>query len=112
MLQAGKLDQRITLRAPSRTRGASGGFKKEWVDQPPMWAAVRNLSGNEQPATGAAGGRVAVARTEFTIPYRADVSAEWGVLYQGRHFNIVHVNDLMARRECLILTCDTGMNDG
>ncbi len=112
MLQAGKLDQRITLRAPGRTRGASGGFKKQWIDQPPMWAAVRNLSGNETASTGVAGGRVAVARTEFTIPFRPDVSAEWGVLYQGRHYNIAHVNDLMARRECLILTCDTGMNDG
>lgn len=77
-----------------------------------MWAAVRNLSGNERPASGAAGGQVAVARVEFTIPYRPDVTTQWGVLYQGRHHNIVHVNDLMARKECLILTCDTGANNG
>ena len=111
MLQAGKLDQRIALREPSQVRGTSGGFKKGWIDRPAMWAAVRHLSGNERRATSV-GGEVAVARTEFTIPYREGVTARWGVLYLGRHYNIQHVNDFMARREYLILTCDTGLNDG
>lgn len=112
MLQAGKLDQRIALRQPSTVRGRSGGFTTGWLDLPEMWAAVRHLSGNERLASSAAGGQVAVARTEFTIPYRPGITAQWGVLYQGRHYNIAHVNDFMARREFLILTCDTGLNNG
>ena len=111
MLQAGKLDQRLSLRQPAPAKGASGGFTRGWVTLPPMWGAVRHLSGTERRATSA-GGEVAEARTEITIPYRAEVTAQWSVLYQGRHYNIRHVNDFMARREFLILTCDTGVNDG
>lgn len=111
MLQAGKLDQRITLRSPQQTRGASGGYQQTWLDHPDCWAAVRNLSGTERSATTGAGGEVAVARVEITIPWREDVTERWGVLYRGRHHNIKHVNDLMARRETLILTCETGLNN-
>lgn len=111
MLQAGKLDQRIVLRAPQTTRGASGGMKTAWTDFPPIWASVRHLSGNEQRLTSQ-GGAAAVARTEITIPYRADVTEQWSVIHRGKRYNIQHVNDLMGRRERLILTCDTGANDG
>jgi len=110
-MQAGKLDQRVTLQGVSITRGTSGGVVKEWADIATVWAAVRNLSGNERQASSA-GGHVAEARTEITIRYRQDITAQARVLYRGAVYNIRHVNNLMARNETLILTCDTGVNDG
>lgn len=112
MLQAGKLTQRITLQAPAITKGTSGGITKVWADVAAnVPAAVRHLSGNERQASSA-GGQVAEARTEFTMRYRPGITAKMRVLYQGAVYNIRHVNDWMGKRESLLLTCDTGVNDG
>lgn len=111
MLQAGKLDQRIVLRKPTVTKGNSGGVVKGWEEQPAMWAAARHLSGNERPASSA-GGFVAVARTEFTVPFRESVTPQWSLIHRGEIYNIKHVNDFMGRREMLVLTCEAGGNDG
>ena len=111
MLQAGKLDQRITLLAPKAARGTSGGYQQQWEVRAECWAAVRHLSGNERAATKGAGGVVAVSGTEFITPWRGDVTERWAVLYRGQHYNIKHANDLMAKRETLILTCETGLNN-
>ena len=111
-MQAGRLNRRITLQSLTVAKGTSGGMTKTWVNVATgIAAAVRNLSGNERRATSA-GGQVAEARTEFTIRYRAGVTAEMRVLYQGAVYNIRHVNDWMGKRESLVLTCDTGVNDG
>ena len=112
MLQAGKLTQRITLQAPTIGKGTSGGITKAWADVAAnVPAAVRHLSGNERQASSA-GGQVAEARTEFTVRYRAGVTAKMRVLYEGAVYNIRHVSDYMAKHESLLLTCDTGVNDG
>lgn len=111
MQQAGKLDRRVTLQGVDITRGTSGGVVKGWADIATVWAAVRNLSGNERAASSA-GGQVAEARTEITIRYRPGITAQARVLYQGAVYNIRHANNLMERNETLILTCDTGVNNG
>lgn len=111
MLAAGKMDQRVALREPATLKGVSGGFTKSWTTHSEIWASVRHLSGNERRASKA-GGEVAVAGTEFSIAFRPGITEQWGILYQGKHYNIKHANDLMGKRERLVLTCDTGVNDG
>lgn len=112
MMQAGRLNRRITLQNLTVSKGASGGMKKTWANfATSIAAAVRNMSGNERQASSA-GGQVAEARTEFTIRYRSGVTADMRVLYAGAVYNIRHVNDWMGKRESLVLTCDTGVNDG
>jgi SPP1 family predicted phage head-tail adaptor len=112
MLYAGKLNQRIALQVPAIGKDASGGITKAWSDTATnVPAAVRHMSGTERQATSV-GGQVAEARTEFTLRYRPGVTAQMRVLYRGAVYNVRHVNDFMARREFLILTCDTGVNDG
>ncbi|KAB2902134.1 MAG: phage head closure protein [Burkholderiaceae bacterium] len=113
MLQAGKLTQRVTLQSVTVGKGASGGVEKQWADiAAGLPAAVRHMSGNERQATAAAGGQVAEARTEITIRWRPGITASMRILYGGSVYNIRHVNDFMARREFLVLTCETGVNDG
>lgn len=111
MIAAGKLNRRITLQTPTVTRGASGGVVKAWSEVAQVWAAVRHFSGNERQASSA-GGQVAEARTEFTMRYRAGITPKARVLYGGATYNIRHVNNVMERGEILVLTCDTGVNDG
>ena len=106
-----ELNKRVTIEQATQVKGASGGLTETWATVATVWAAVRNYSGNERRAT-TNGGQVAEARTEFRIHYRADVSAEMRILYNGAIYNIRHVNNLFESNRWVILTCDTGVNDG
>lgn len=110
-MQIGKLNKRVTLQAPTVTQGASGGVVKGWSEVATVWAAIRHFSGNERAASSA-GGQVAEARVEITIRYRAAVTPQIRVLHGGTIYNVRHVNNFMEKNESLILTCDTGVNDG
>lgn len=113
MLQAGKLRERITIERSSIGKDASGGIKPDWVLVASNIAASRrDFSGAEKPATSAAGGEVATARVEFTIHWRPDITASMRVRHGSELCNIRHVNNFAGRRQSLILTCDTGVNDG
>lgn len=112
-MQAGKLTEVVTLQSAVTGKGRSGGMQTSWVDfatnQP---ASRRDYSGAEKAATSQAGGQVAEARTEFTIRWIPGVVATMRVVHEGQFHNIRHVNNFAGRRESLILTCDTGVNDG
>jgi len=113
MLQSGKLRERITIECPQIARDGSGGMVAGWgVFAERVAASRRDFSGEEKPATAAAGGAVATARVEFTTHWRPGVDATMRVRHDGQYFNIRHVNNFAGRRQSLILTCDTGVNDG
>lgn len=112
-MQAGKLNERITIQRLEQTQGRSGGIVRLWRDfvvkRP---ASRRDFNGSEKPAASSAGGEVATARTEFTLRWMPGVDATMRVIHDGQFHNIRHVNNFAGRRESLILTCDTGVNDG
>lgn len=112
-MQAGKLNERITIEQFSVTKDASGGQERGWVVvAKDIAASRRDFSGGEKPATAQAGGEVATARVEFTIHWRPSIAADMRVRHGGELFNIRHINNFAGRRQSLILTCDTGGNDG
>ena len=108
-MDTGRREYRITIQKPSKGKGASGGKTTTWEDWQTVWARVLPLSGGERRATSH-GGEVAEARTEFTIMYRKGMNEEMRVSYDGKVYNIRHVKDL--GRRWMVLTCDTGSNDG
>lgn len=111
-MDAGKLNRRITIQQPATTRGGSGGAAVAWADwKKDIWAKVIPLSGNERRVTDH-GGEIAEARTEFIIRYRAGVDETMRVLYKGKFYNIKHVKDVNDDHDIIVLTCDTGVNDG
>lgn len=112
-MQAGKLNEAITLQRLVQGQDSSGGIKRGWQDvEVDLPASRRDFSGAEKAATSAAGGEVATARTEFSIRWMPGVDATMRVIHDGQFHNIRHVNNFAGRRESLILTCDTGVNDG
>lgn len=108
---AAKLNRKITLQSLVQGKDDSSGSITSWVDFATVWAAPKNYSGEEKNAVKQ-GGQVAVARTEFTIRYRSGVNTMMRVVFHGAMHNIRHVNDVNDEHRILILTCDTGMNDG
>lgn len=108
---SGDLDRRITLESLSQTKDAEGGMVDSWPAVATVWAKVAHLSGNERRATSH-GGQAAEARTEFTIRYRSGLNAKMRVSYSGKIYNIRHLNDFAEEHRFVVLTCDTGVNDG
>lgn len=112
MRRAGKRDKRISIQKNTPAKGASGGMKDSWSS----WlsnisASIRNRSGNERRATSH-GGEVAEERVEFELDYRPGVTAAMRVVYSGAYYNIRHVNNINEGNHTLLLTCDTGVNNG
>lgn len=108
-----QLDKSIQIQHCQVTKGASGGVLKEWtafVSQ--AYAAIRHLSGNEKQATTAAGGQVGVARTEFRIRFRPGITPQMRIVHGSQFYNINHVNPLYEGGDWLILTSETGVNNG
>lgn len=110
------LNKRITIQQRTKTRDASGGFIESWANliaagDGKVWAGVKNLSGNDRRASSH-GGVVSEARTEFTVRFLASITAQMRISYSGKIYNIKHVNDFNEGHRFMILTCDTGVNDG
>lgn len=110
-VETGDLNKRIVIESLTQTKDVYGGMVDSWATFATVWARVNNLSGNEKRAT-LLGGQVAEARTEFTIRYRAGILPTMRISYDGKKYNIRHVNNEYAGNEWIILTCDTGVNDG
>ncbi|WP_194720818.1 phage head closure protein [Noviherbaspirillum malthae] len=109
-----KLIHKIDVEQLVQTRGASGGRQEAWSIVAGMArtpAFVNELNGNERRATSH-GGEVGEARAEIFIRYRDGLDSTMRVVYDGRYFNIRHIKPLQGRRKWLLLTCDTGVNDG
>jgi SPP1 family predicted phage head-tail adaptor len=108
---AGRLDRMITIESLTQTRDAEGGMVDTWTTFATSWAMIKNLSGNERSVTPH-GGVAAEARTEFTIRYLSGVTAKMRVTYDGKYYNIAHVNDFEESHRFMVLTCSTGLNLG
>lgn len=107
-----ELNRRISIETLSQTKDSSGGMVDAWTLLTPSWAKIRNLSGNERKLTSH-GGQVQEAKTEFTVRYDGRLNSGVNrVVYDGKYYNIKHVNDYNENHRFMILTCDTGLNDG
>lgn len=113
MLQAGKFNCKLIIEQQQVGKDASGGMNRTWVAvTPELWATRTSRSGNEVRVTASAGGTAGVAREEFLLYWRPGIHSGMRVRSGGRLFNIVHANDTAVQGKALVLTCDTGVNDG
>lgn len=108
---AAHLKNLISIEALTSGKDSSGGMTNSWASFSTAWAKIANLSGNERKIT-AYGGQVAEARTEFTIRYMPSLTHNHRIVYNGKIYNIKHINDFNEEHRFMIVTCDTGLNDG
>ena len=103
MQAAGKLDRRITIEAPTVSRGTTGGHEETWSTHATLWASVRDLSGREIFNAQAAGSGVSKV---VTIRYLSTVTAAMRVRFEnGSTARIAHLREL-GRREMLEIYCE------
>jgi len=84
-VKIGALRTRVTLLTPSLVTDAGGAQKPAYAVGDTVWGNVRPASGLELIAAQAA--KVEIPIT-VTIRYRADVTAAWGVSYNGVDYHL------------------------
>jgi SPP1 family predicted phage head-tail adaptor len=85
-MDAGLMDQRVTLESKSVVRDAVGGETITWSTLATVWARVEVLRGREFVELRAAGSEIT---TRFTVRYRADVSTVNALTWGTRQYSIV-----------------------
>jgi SPP1 family predicted phage head-tail adaptor len=113
MLNAGTLDQRITLQSPTAVRDAAGDEVPTWATVRTVWARVAPIKGRESFSGGA---NLAEIDTRFIIRAAADLQAgltpKWRVLHRGRPYNLYSVAESNMGREYIELLAKAGTNEG
>lgn len=105
----GRLDQRITLQAATRTPDGAGGLVEAWADfadVPNVWAGVVPKGGTEGIEDGAVN---AAAMFEFTIRNREDVSELDRLMWNNVPYNIRRVDRRGVREPYLKLMAERGV---
>lgn len=111
-IDPGKLSTRALIEVPTITKGASGGIQKTWSSLGAMWCQVRHHSGMERRATKAGGGVVAVESTEFVTWWRHDITPQARIKLAGVVYDILHINNVDQANTYIIITAQTGVNNG
>lgn len=102
----------ITIQDYTQGKDSAGGQLKVWdIEVAVLLAGVNYIAGTEQDATRH-GGEVSVSKTIFTAHYVFGVTEEMRVLFNGKHYDIKHVNNFLEKNQYLILTCQSGVNNG
>lgn len=84
-MMAGKLDRRITLRAPTTAQDAAGQQVDTMGDLATVWANEFPLRGQEGFAASQKYGEVT---TRFRIRYLPDITVRNAIVYDGRTYDI------------------------
>jgi SPP1 family predicted phage head-tail adaptor len=107
-MQAGRLDQRVTLQQKSVTRAANGEEVVTWNTVDTVWAEVAPLRGREFFAGAQMQDAVDV---RVRIRHRAGVTRDMRLVWNGAPLDIVSVIAL-GRNEALELMCVSGVRNG
>lgn len=88
-VDAGRLDQRITLQRATDTPDAQGSTVKTWTDRGTVWARAESIAAAETTQGNA---RVATQNYRFTIRFQsamADLNAADRVVWNGLNHDIL-----------------------
>lgn len=104
----------VVIQSLVQTQDTHGGMVDSWVYKTELLMRVNNLSPryNNESAVTRHGGQAGEARTEFEGRFIAGITTLDRAVYDGKNYNITHVNNYYEQNRFLILTCSTGVNDG
>ncbi|RZJ19120.1 MAG: head-tail adaptor protein [Brevundimonas sp.] len=94
-MQAGKLERRVTIQRFTETRDEMNEPVKVWADVATVWAQARPNRGNERFAAAQVAGAAVMS---FHIRYRADLTVQDRLVYDGVVYEIVAPPRELGRR--------------
>lgn len=109
-MQAGQLNQWVTVQAPSSSVDALGQRVETWADVFEDWAQAQPLRGREFFAAGA---MQSEATVRFRLRWRAGVAANMRVVWRGvAHAIVGEPIDVDGRQRWLEIMAAAGIRDG
>lgn len=110
-MDAGQLNQRITIQQRASSVDALGQESTSWSDLATVWARARPTSGRDMFA---AGREQATIDVQFSIRYRTDVNPDTcRVLWNSVPYDIVgRPANVRGANVELELNCTAGVRDG
>lgn len=106
MINAGQLDERVTLQAKAATQNALGEVTGAWADVATVWAKVEPLRGREFFASGQMNSSV---DHRVTIRWRSGVVPTMRLQWRGQPLEVISVIEPSAARTVLELMCASGI---
>ena len=103
MMQAGRLNRRVTLQSPSQSVDEIGQPIPGWTDVATLWGDIRMKSGLEAIKAGAP---VSVVQASIRVRYRAGITAGMRIVHNLQAFNIVAVMPDVGGREYVDLVAE------
>lgn len=103
MMQAGRLNRRVTLQSPSQSVDEIGQPIPGWTDVATLWADIRMKSGLESIKAGAP---VSVVQASIRVRYRAGITAGMRIVHNLQAYNIVAVMPDVGGREYVDLVAE------
>ena len=103
MMQAGRLNRRVTLQSPSQSVDEIGQPIPGWTDVATLWGDIRMKSGLEAIKAGAP---VSVVQASIRVRYRAGITAGMRIVHNLQAFNITAVLPDAGAREYIDLVCE------
>lgn len=107
-MQAGRLDQRVTIERKTATRAANGEEVVAWSALDTVSAEVKQLRGKEFFAAAQMQGAV---DHQVRLRYRSDITRDMRLNWHGQLLDIVGIAEL-GRREGLEIMCIAGVRNG
>jgi SPP1 family predicted phage head-tail adaptor len=108
-MDAGLLNQSVTVQQPATTVDALGQRTETWADVCTVWAQAQPLRGREFFAAGAIQSEASV---RFRIRYRAGLTGAMRVVWGGvAHALVAEPVDVDGGHHTLELMCSAGIRD-
>ena len=85
MMQAGRLDSRVTIQAPGTATDELGQPIHGWTDVAMVWASIRHLSGVEAIKADAT---VSTVKASIRIRWRPGLNAGMRVVHDAQVYSI------------------------
>ena len=98
-MNIGRLDRKIVIESPSDLQNALGEYYSSWSTYYTCFASVSRFGGTEKLE---AGKTTATNKVRFKIRFFDGINEDMRVLYKGRYYDIIEIQEL--DREGLWLT--------
>ncbi|MCL1126712.1 phage head closure protein [Shewanella surugensis] len=100
MMQAGKLNKRITLERKTTTQNQYGEELDTWERLANTWAEIVSETCDRVEIGGALQQRYQI---ELMMRYRANFSINDAVVYAGRRYDVTELSSNLTDRSCRLL---------
>lgn len=102
-MQAGRLDQRVTIERATITQDDWGQVTETWAPLATVWAAVEPLNGREFIAAASVQSEVT---TRMRLRYRNDLASTDRITHEGTVYDIQAIINPRSGDAELVLMCE------